>query len=105
MFDTLQFVLKLPPTSLAHCREFAAVRDKALKALAELHQISETRYVSPYFFAVIYAGLGNKDQTFAWLDKAVEDRSFFLIWLKVEPLFDPLRDDPRFHNLLRRVGL
>jgi len=91
--------------ALGHAYALAGERDKALKALAELHQISERRYVSPYLFAVIYAGLGDKDQAFAWLNKAVEDRSFFLIWLKVEPLFDPFRDDPRFHNLVRRVGL
>jgi tetratricopeptide (TPR) repeat protein len=91
--------------ALGHAYALAGERDKALKALAELHQISEKRYVSPYLFAVIYAGLGDKDQTFAWLDKAVEDRSLFLIWLKVEPLFDPLRDDPRFQNIVRRVGL
>jgi len=45
------------------------------------------------------------EQAFAWLDKAVEDRSFFLIWLKVEPLFDGLRDEPRFNNLLKRMNL
>jgi len=67
--------------------------------------MSKQRYVSPYLFAIIYDGLGDKDQTFAWLDKAYHDRAFFLIWLKVEPRFDSLRDDARFQDLLRRIGL
>ncbi len=67
--------------------------------------MSKHRYVSPYLFALVYAGLGDKDQTFAQLEKAFQDRSFFLIWLKVEPQFDSLRDDPRFQDLLRRIGL
>ena len=50
-------------------------------------------------------GMGDKAQAFEWLDKAFQDRSFFLMRLKVEPLFDSLRDDPRFQDLLRRMGL
>jgi tetratricopeptide (TPR) repeat protein len=91
--------------SLGHTYALAGKRDKALKVLDELREISKHRYVSPYLFAVVYAGLSDKEQTFAWLDKAFQDRSVFLIWVKVEPLFDPLRDDPRFQALLGRVGL
>ncbi len=91
--------------SLGHAYALSGERDKANEALAELREISKHRYVSPYLFAVVYVGLGDKDQTFAWLDKAFQDRAFFLIWLKVEPLFDSLRDDSRFQDLLRRVGL
>jgi serine/threonine protein kinase/Flp pilus assembly protein TadD len=92
-------------SSLGHAYALSGERDKAQQALAELREISKQRYISPYLFAVVYAGLGDKEQTFARLDKAFQDRSFFLIWLKVEPLFDPLRDDPRFQYLLRRIGL
>ena len=67
--------------------------------------MSKRRYISPYLFAVVYVGLGDKDQAFAWLDKAYQDRSFWLIWLKFEPRFDSVRDDPRFQDLLRRIGL
>ncbi len=91
--------------ALGHAYALAGERDKALKSLAELREISKQRYVSPYHFAVVYAGLGDKDKAFAWLDKAFQDRSFFLIWLKVEPLFDSLHDDARFADLLRRIGL
>lgn len=91
--------------SLGHAYALAGERSKALKALDELREMSKQRYISPYLFAVVCIGLGDKDQTFAWLEKAYQDRSFFLLWLKVEPLFAPLRDDPRFQDLLRRVGL
>ncbi|MGI8811058.1 MAG: TPR end-of-group domain-containing protein, partial [Pyrinomonadaceae bacterium] len=91
--------------ALGHAYALSGERDKANQILAELHEISKQRYVSPYHFAVVYAGLGDKDQTFAWLDKAFQDRSFFLVFLKVEPLFDKSRSDPRFQDLLRRIGL
>ncbi|MEP7037023.1 MAG: tetratricopeptide repeat protein, partial [Acidobacteriota bacterium] len=91
--------------SLGYAYALNGERDKAKQTLGELREISKRQYVSPYLFAVVYLGLGDKDQTFAQLDKAFQDRSFFLIWLKVEPLFDSLRDDPRFQDLLRRIGL
>ena len=91
--------------ALGHAYARSGKPDEANKALAELREMSKRRYVSPYQFAVIYGGLGDKEQTFAWLEKAFQDRSVFLIWLKVEPLFDSLRDDPRFQDLLRRIGL
>ena len=90
---------------LGHAYALAGEREKAQKTLAELHEMSKQRYISPYLFAVVHAGLGDKDQTFAWLDKTLQERSVFLIWLKVEPQFDPLRDDPRFQDLLKRIGL
>jgi tetratricopeptide (TPR) repeat protein len=52
-----------------------------------------------------YAGLGEKDQAFAWLEKAYEQHSFNMAWLNVEPRWDSLRSDPRFADLVRRVGL
>jgi TolB-like protein/DNA-binding winged helix-turn-helix (wHTH) protein/Flp pilus assembly protein TadD len=91
--------------SLGHAYARSGKRDKALKVLDELREMSGQGYISPYSFAVVYAGLGDKEQTFAWLEKAYQDRSSFLIWLKVEPLFDSLRSEPRFQDLLRRVGL
>jgi eukaryotic-like serine/threonine-protein kinase len=90
---------------LGHAYALSGERTKAQQALDELRDISKQHYVSPYLIAVVYVGLGDKGQAFAWLDKAVQDRSFFLIWLKVEPLFDPLRGDPRFQELLRRMNL
>jgi serine/threonine-protein kinase len=80
-------------------------RDKAETLLAELRERAKRNYVAPYNFATIYIALGDKQQAFAWLEKAYEDRSWYLTWLKVVPIFDSLRDDSRFADLLRRVGL
>jgi len=91
--------------SLGHTYALAGERGRANKVLYELREMSKRRYVSPYLFAVVYVGLGDKEQAFTGLEKAYQDRSFFLIWLKVEPQFDSLREDPRFQNLLRRIGL
>ena len=80
-------------------------QDKADKILKEMREVAKRRYISPYLFAIIYNGMGDKEQTFKWLDRAVEDRSVFMIWLKYEPRFDSLREEPRFKELLRRIGL
>ena len=63
------------------------------------------RYVSPVAFAMLHAGVGEADAAFEWLDRAVEDRRGWLAYLKVEPLLDPLRGDPRFGRLLERMRL
>ncbi len=73
--------------------------------LSELKEQSKRRYVSWSDLAAIYAGLGEKDQTFACLEKAYEQRDPKLVIVNASPLFDPLRSDPRFQDLLRRVGL
>ena len=73
--------------------------------LDELKGIAKQRYIPPYNFALIYAGLGDKDQAFAWLDKAYEEHSQQLSLLKSNPLFDSLRSDPRYTELLRKVNL
>jgi hypothetical protein len=61
-------------------------------------------HVQPMWIAVILLRLGEKDQGFDWMQKAYDDRSAWLVYLKVDPLFDPVRADPRFADLLRRVG-
>ena len=66
---------------------------------------STQHYVAPFDIAVIYAGLGAKTPTFEWLDKAYEDHSTWLSWIKVDPRFDSIRDDPRYRDLLRRMRL
>lgn len=58
-----------------------------------------------YFAVTFHAALGEKDKAFAELNKAYEKREYFLVLLKVDPRLDPLRDDPRFAELMRRVGL
>ena len=65
----------------------------------------EQRYVSPYEVGIIYVGLGQKNRAFEWFDQAVEQRSGWLSYLDVEPRLDVLRQDARFAELRRRVGL
>jgi len=73
--------------------------------LNELLELNKTRYVTPAALVNVYIGLGDKEQAFAWLEKAYQERSNFLAYLKVFPIIDPLRSDPRFADLVRRVGL
>lgn len=96
------------PVSLAalgHAYATAGRRREAMKTLNELRKISERSYVSPYWSAILYAGLGENAPAFEWLEKAYEERDVWLVWLKAEPRFDSLRSDPQFEDLLRRVGL
>lgn len=78
---------------------------EARKILDELLKLSETRYVTPAAFVNVYIGLDDKDKAFEWLEKAYQEKSNYVAYLKVFPLLDPLRSDPRFPELLRRVGL
>jgi adenylate cyclase len=78
--------------------EARTILDKLLKARAEAN-------ISPDRIALVYAGLGDKDRAFEWLGKAVDERAYDMVMLKVEPRFAPLRSDPRFGALLKRMGL
>ena len=73
--------------------------------IEELEAPSKQSFVPALFIALVYAGLEDKDQAFTWLEKAHEERFNRLAYLKVEALWDPLRSDPRFADLLRRVGI
>lgn len=76
----------------------------AQKILDELNELSKERYVSPYFIAIVHAGLGEKDKALEWLEKAFDEHVEMLTWLKVAPELASLRAEPRFTNLMRRVG-
>lgn len=100
---------KLPPGRCRSCLAYAHARlgerSQALRTIDELKAVSKQEPVSPEVFAIIYLGLGEKDQAFAWLEKAYDERDHSLLsTLKVDPLWDPLRSDPRFADLLRRIG-
>jgi tetratricopeptide (TPR) repeat protein len=108
----LQKALAVSPASpdvvaaLGHAHGMFKRRGYARKALKELHKLSERRFVSAYDFALIYVGLEEADQAFKWLERAYEERSFsMLMSLKGEPRLDTVRSDPRFQDLVRRVGL
>jgi serine/threonine-protein kinase len=91
--------------TLGYAYGVSGKRVEAQKVLDELKERSTRSYVSPYFIALIYTGLGENDQAFEWLEKAYNERHPYLTLIKVEPVFDSLRSDSRFADLLRRIGL
>ncbi len=95
----------LPIAGLGHVYAVSGNKSEAQTVIDELKQISRQEYVPATNIALIYAGLGEKDQAFAWLEKGYEQRAFQMQWLKIEPRWDNLRSDPRFQDLMRRVGL
>src|SRR5262245_51801386 len=92
-------------TELAHAYAVAGRRDEARRALAQLLQIAKRRYVPRVYIAKVYAGLGENAKALDLLNQAFQERSDQLTELRVEPAFDPMRSDPRFIDLLRRVRL
>ncbi len=90
---------------LGHAYAVSGNKREAQKLLEELKELSSRRYVPSYDIAMIYTGLGQKDEALDWLQRAYEEKSGWLSYLKVEPRLDSLRPDPRFRDLLRRVGL
>ncbi|MFZ0887760.1 MAG: hypothetical protein WA005_04850, partial [Candidatus Binataceae bacterium] len=80
-------------------------RRKAQATIAELNRMSSRRFVSPFCTAIVYLGLGDKERALDGLEKAYEARSWWLLWLKVDKVYDPLRSAPRFIELLKKVGL
>jgi serine/threonine protein kinase/tetratricopeptide (TPR) repeat protein len=80
-------------------------RAEAQKIIQELSERAKREHIDPVLISYIYIALGDKDQAFVWLEKACQERAGQISWLKVEPKFDPLRSDPRFTELLRRLGL
>src|SRR6201988_108908 len=83
----------------------AGKKADAQKVLDDLKEQSKRQYVPAYSIAIIYAGLNDKDQAFEWLNKAFDDRSFYIALLNFESTLDNLRPDPRFKELLRRAHL
>jgi tetratricopeptide (TPR) repeat protein len=83
----------------------AGRRSDALRLLGELKRRQQTGYIPAAAFVNAYLGLGDNEQAFAWLERGYQEHSAILGLLKVHPYFDPLRGDPRFADLVRRVGL
>jgi len=80
-------------------------RSQALETIEELKTLSKVRFVPGFYVALAYAGLDDKDQAFAWLGKSCEERFIRLAYFAREPLWDPIRSDPRFAEIVRRVGI
>jgi tetratricopeptide (TPR) repeat protein len=91
--------------ALGHAYAVAGEQGKALRVLRELQARADSTYVSPFDIATIYAGLGDRTKTFEYLEKAYQERVPYLVYLAVDPHFDPFRTDPRFQDLVHRIGL
>jgi tetratricopeptide (TPR) repeat protein len=90
---------------LGHVYAVMGKKSEAQRIIGELNDQSKQMYVDPYFVAQIHAALGDRDKAFQELEKAYQEHSSHLVWLKVEPKFDILHPDPRFANLVQRIGL
>jgi len=93
-----------PTAALGHAYAVAGQEPAAREVLGKLLARSKSEYVSPYEIAVIYAGLGDKDRAFEWLEKAYEERASLLVYFRMDPRIWSLRPDPRFQDLLRRMN-
>lgn len=108
----LQKLMKLPggdwSESLAElgCAfAYAGNKVEAEKIIQQLQERSAREYVNPYVIATIYVALGDKERTFEWLNKAIPEHTSYLVFMRVDPKFDPVRFDPRFADFMRRIGL
>jgi serine/threonine protein kinase/tetratricopeptide (TPR) repeat protein len=91
--------------ALGHAYGLAGRRAEAYKIAEELKAVMAQQYVSPYAMALVFAGLGENDQAFEWLEKAYQDRDETFVHLKVDPRLDRLRQDPRLTQLMKRINL
>ena len=96
----------VPPRMVGLARAYAEFgkRTEAKKLLDDLRERAQHSYVSPYHLAMIYTALGEQQQALAALDQGYAEHDRYLAWLKVDDAFDPLRREPRFQDLLRRIG-
>ncbi|HEX2640054.1 MAG TPA: tetratricopeptide repeat protein [Pyrinomonadaceae bacterium] len=91
--------------ALGHAYAKMGKRAEAEQQIAQLRDLAKTRYVRPYYIASIYAALGDKVKAFAELERSYQERDAYLGRINGDPFMDPLRDDPRFKDLLKRLGL
>ena len=89
--------------SLGYLYGVSGKRQQALRVITTLIRAAKHEYVDPYALAVAYAGIGDTDRAFGWLENAYAGRSASMPQMKIEPFFDPLSSDPRFQDLVRRM--
>jgi tetratricopeptide (TPR) repeat protein len=94
-----------PLAELACAYAMSGNKAEAQKIIQQLNERSAREYINPYTLATIYVALGDKNRAFESLENAVSEGGAYMAFLKVEPKFDPVRSDPRFVDLLRRIGL
>lgn len=90
--------------AIGNVEGMAGRKSEARDMLSRLSALSKVKYVTPYGVALLYTGMGEKDQALIWLDKAIEGRSHWLVWIRVDPRWGNVRSDPRFEEIVRRVG-
>jgi tetratricopeptide (TPR) repeat protein len=91
--------------AMGHVYASSGKKAEASRTLDQLKEISRQRYVSAYDFAIIHAGLGDKDQALQWLERGYQEHIPEMLRLKIDPYFASLRSDPRVADLVRRVGI
>jgi TolB-like protein/Tfp pilus assembly protein PilF len=91
--------------AIGHVYGIMGEKEKAREILDTLVVLSKSRFVTSYGVALVYAGLGDKDKAFEWINKAYDERSNWLVWLKSDPRWSPIHSDKRFAELVHRVGL
>lgn len=80
-------------------------KEQTQKMAEQFKKVFSKRYIPPTYFGMLYAGLGDRDRAIAWLEKALAERADGLTWLAVEPMLDDMRSDPRFQELVKKIGL
>ena len=91
-------------SAMAHADALSGNQEEALRLLQQLMAQSKKQYVSPFYVAIVYIGLGKTETAMDWMERAFADRSNGLVFLKVEPEVDPLRSNPRFIALQKRLN-
>ena len=89
---------------LGHALGVTGAREEGRKILAEMQALAQSRYVPPDYIAMVYEGLGDRERALQWYEKAVDERSMN-IWVLPDQRLDSIRSEPRFKNLMRRMGL
>ena len=92
-------------SSLAYVCGRSGRQEQARRALERLNQMNRLQPIAPEAMIRAYVGMGNKDEAFAWMEKASSRSANAMLTLNVDPIYDPLRNDPRFQKLLRRIGV
>jgi hypothetical protein len=90
---------------LGHAYAITGRKSEAINELNKLQAAANSRYIPASYFAILWIGLGDKDQAFTWLNRGYQERSEHVLYLGIEPLVDPLRSDPRFALLLKKIGI
>ena len=95
----------MPLQGVGYAYAVSGNKKKALQVIQKLDEIQKDNYVSPYYYATIYMGIGDMENTFAYLDQAFKFRSRSMVWLKVAKEYIPLRDDSRFKQIVKKIGI